>query len=100
MTKLILCTVFSLSILLPVTAQSEESTEPDVWRSDSANSVFEQFSPPFPPEVSDGIADLRRYGDRFEKAIRLIEEEAQKPGWSGTLPCDHALLLESETPST
>lgn len=40
------------------------------------------------PEVAQRVADLRKYGDRFEKAIRLIEAEAAKPTW-GWVDCAH-----------
>ena len=40
------------------------------------------------PEVAQRVAELRQYGDRFEKAIRLIEAEAAKPTW-GWDDCSH-----------
>jgi len=38
-----------------------------------------------PPPIAQRIAELRHYGDRFDKAIRLIEAEVAKPkwGWEG-----------------
>lgn len=45
-----------------------------------------------PPDVVERIAVLRQYGDRFEKAIRLIEAEALKPHWSSG-DCGHTAAL-------
>ncbi len=33
------------------------------------------------PVSGEDRLDLRRYGKRFEKALRLIEKEAAKPDW-------------------
>jgi hypothetical protein len=41
-----------------------------------------------PTEITQRIAELRSYGDRFEDAIRLIEAEARKPDW-GWASCGH-----------
>jgi len=41
-----------------------------------------------PAELTQRIAELRSYGDRFEDAIRLIEAEAAKPDW-GWDSCGH-----------
>lgn len=42
-----------------------------------------------PPDVAQRVAELRTYGDRFEKTIRLIEAEAAKPGWGWEDGCSH-----------
>ena len=33
------------------------------------------------PASGETVLDLKRYGDRFEKALLLIEREAAKPDW-------------------
>ncbi len=48
----------------------------------NGNGLLSQSARTGNPETELRLADLRAYGHRFEKAIRLIEQEAAKPDWS------------------
>lgn len=54
------------------------------------------------PEVVQGVAALRRYGHRYDKAIELIQVEAAKPSW-GWHSCeqsgDRIVVSDAEDPA-
>ena len=87
MMRIALMATFTAAAVLPAVA----------WGQDVAASVdggdrmalVDPSSASLPPDVARRVAELRRYGDRFTKAIRLIEAEAAKPSWAWEDECGH-----------
>lgn len=52
-----------------------------------------------PPDVAQRVAELRTHGDRFEKAIRLIEAQAALPEW-GWIGCGHGGVADLHFPES
>jgi len=96
MTRFILPTLLSMTFLSPVAAQADGT----LADGSLAGPVPGLAEDDLPADVQAGIAELRKHGTRFEKAIRQIEAEARKPSWSASVDCDHQLSFEDSAPST
>ena len=91
MTRFILSTMLSMTFLSPVATLAEGTR---------SGPVSGMAAGALAPDVQASIAELRKHGARFEKAIRQIEAEARKPNWSPTADCDHQIDFEDSAPST
>lgn len=89
MTRIALCATVSVLLAPPALAQDIDASRrqvPDVERhvtSAQGTPGLLSFG------AGDGVALLRQYGGRFEKAIELIDAATSKPGWGWEDDCGH-----------
>jgi hypothetical protein len=85
MRKIMLGIALAVAFAVPAQAQSLTAESADNVDATMSEKLLGNAPPPRLPDVSY----LREYGERFEKAIRLIEAEAAKPGWGWDDDCGH-----------
>jgi hypothetical protein len=71
MIRIALISAFATSTALGAFAQEASHSDADL-----------SVEVALPARVAEHVAELRDYGDRFEKAIRQIEAQADRPSWS------------------
>jgi hypothetical protein len=85
MRKIILGIALAVAFSMPAQAQSLTAGSTD--NVDAA--LSEELLRDMPMRQLPDVSHLRKYGDRFETAIRLIEAEAAKPSWGWDDECGH-----------
>lgn len=58
---------------------------------------FETNLLPMPEHVKTSIAELRKFGDRYEKAIAAIESQWSKPLWIDGIDCEDPVEADVQT---
>lgn len=79
---------FSTAVAAVAPVQAQEADKHSSTPREATGAASAALPPSVSPEILARISDFWAYGDRFEKAIRLIEAEASKPSWGWDDSCE------------